>query len=392
MAPVLRAFLLLVGAGHSHLHLLAHAERLTAAGYQVTLVAPGDFRYSGVASASAAGDLSPQRGQISVTQLARAHGVDHVVGRLTDLDLARHRARTDFGAALRWDVLSLNLGSVASSSGIQEIDPGVVRIKPLQDLAFLPSRVEAAIERAQRECRSAEVTIVGGGASGIELAGHLSARGGLRVRLIEAGPTLLPQGPESARRQLQAVLNRRGVIVTTNSPVCRMASDAVHVSDGRVLFHDVAVLATGLAADPLVAELGLTAGRAGAGAGSGSGSGSGAGSGAGAGADGIPVSATLQYLGASDVYAVGDCAHFTPSPLAKIGVHGVRQGPVLLDSLIRRAAGAPLPSFVPSPHPLQILDLGGGVGLAWRGQRWWCGRSARIAKRWIDRRWLATYR
>ncbi len=377
MAPVSRASLVLVGAGHSHLHLLAHAERLTAAGYQVTLVAPGDFRYSGVASASATGALNPQFGQISVTRLAQAHGVDHVLGRLTGLSLEQQRAHTESGAILGWDVLSLNLGSVASSRGIQEIDPGVVRIKPLQDLAVLPARVDTAIERAQRQRRPAEVAIVGGGASGIELAGHLSARPGLQVRLIEGGPTLLHQAPESARRHLQALLTRRGVIVTTGSPVCRMAGNAVHFSDGRVLSHDVGVLATGLAADPLVENLGLAAG---------------AGAGAGAGADGIPVAATLQYLGAGTVYAVGDCAHFTPSPLAKIGVHGVRQGPVLLDSLIRRAAGAPLPSFVPSPHPLQILDLGRGVGLAWRGQRWWCGRSARLAKRWIDRRWLATYR
>ena len=37
------------------------------------------------------------------------------------------------------------------------------------------------------------------------------------------------------------------------------------------------------------------------------------------------------------------------------------------------------------------VDLGGGIALAARGQRWWCGRMSLMAKRWIDRRWLGTY-
>jgi NADH dehydrogenase FAD-containing subunit len=109
-------------------------------------------------------------------------------------------------------------------------------------------------------------------------------------------------------------------------------------------------------------------------------------------ARGVPVTATLQHPDHADVHAVGDCARFLPQPLPRIGVHGVRQGPVLLASLLARARGAELPSYEPQREALAVLDLGDGVGLAVRGRWWWQGRAALLLKRWIDRRWLRQYR
>ncbi|MGB5952067.1 MAG: FAD-dependent oxidoreductase [Ornithinimicrobium sp.] len=386
-----RTSLLLDGAGHAHLYVIAHAHRLAAAGYGLTLLAPADFRYSGMASASAVGALSLDAGRIDIVHLARTHDVHHIDGRLVELDVRAHQATTDTGARLSWDVVSFNIGSVSATGGIEDIEPGVLQVKPLADLATLSARLRQAHIDADQQGRRAAVTIVGGGSSGAELAGQLSARGAVTVRLVEAGPHLVSSVPSSARAYLRRLLSRRGVSIHTDSPVHRLAADHVLLSDGQTWTHDLAVLSTGLRADPLVSQLGLTDTDT-------DGSPTRAGVASPADSwltdetpDGIPVSATLQYLGASNVYAAGDCAHFTPSPLPKIGVHGVRQGPVLLDSLIRRAAGAALPTYDPPPHPLQILDLGGGVALAAHGRRWWCGRTSLAAKRWIDKRWLTTY-
>ena len=104
--------------------------------------------------------------------------------------------------------------------------------------------------------------------------------------------------------------------------------------------------------------------------------------------DGFPVRATLQHRDHDDVYAAGDCADFLPATLPRIGVHGVRQGPVLLAALEARASGAPAPVYRPQRRALSILDLGGGTALAVRGRWWWLGRSSLVLKRRIDRRWL----
>ncbi|MGI8946936.1 MAG: NAD(P)/FAD-dependent oxidoreductase [Ornithinimicrobium sp.] len=365
--------LLLVGAGHAHLHLVVRARELVDAGYAVQLLAPPTFSYSGVASACATGALPADAGTVDVAALAAGHPVTHHIGELAQLDLPGRRARTSDGAWLHWDVLSLNIGSVASAESL-EVDPEVLRIKPLESLGDL--RLRVADRRHQMgdhtgdvdaEVAAARVTLVGGGPSGLELAGNLSAQGRTRVTILEAGATLDPQLPARARRRARRMLRSRGVRVHTGTRVVRLGQRDVTLADDRTLAHDVAVLATGLVSPPLGQRIGL------------------------GGPDGIPVRATLQHRDHDDVYAVGDCADFLPRPLARIGVHGVRQGPVLLGSLLARAAGEALPEYVPQRHALQILDLGGGLGLAVRGRWWWQGRLALHLKRWIDRRWLRTY-
>lgn len=373
--------LLLVGAGHAHLHLLIRARELTEAGYAVSLLAPATFTYSGVASAVATGALPADTGTLDVAALVARQPVSQHVGELAQLDLPGRRARTSTGEWLRWDVLSLNIGSVATDEGIQ-VHPDVVAIKPLESLGELRQRVAAAQRKrsslarhsphtpsTSRDVEPAQVTVVGGGPSGLELAGNLAAQQRIRVTILEAAASIDPQLSQRARRRVLRLLGSRGVRVRTGTPVARIDPGEVTLADGRILAHDVAVLATGLVSPPLVQRLGPDGGR-----------------------DGIPVRSTLQHRDHDDVYAVGDCADFLARPLDRIGVYGVRQGPVLLRSLIARSTGEALPEFVPQRHALQILDLGGGVGLAVRGRWWWQGRLALRLKRRIDRRWLRGYR
>ena len=355
------ADLLLVGGGHTHLHVVTRAAELRAAGYRVRLLAPATFTYSGVASATAAGSMPAAVGTVDVSALTRAHGVEHVEATLVGLDLETRRATTSTGAVLPYDVLSLNLGSVVAPHEM-DIDPVVVRVKPLADLVALDGRLRSV--PGQR----AVVTVVGGGATGLEMAAHLSRRDDVAlVRIVESGPRLGPDLPAGARRRLLRLLAERGVELHVGRCVAAIEATRLRCEDGSVLEHDVALLATGLVAPPLVAGLGL-------------------------GSDaGVPVRATLQHRERDEVYAVGDCAQFLPSPLPRVGVHGVRQAPVLVDSLLARRAGTQLPVYEPQRHALAVLDLGGGVALAVRGRWWFYGVPALRLKRWLDRRWLRRY-
>ncbi len=350
--------LLLVGAGHAHLHVVRQAADLVAAGYRVHLLAPRYFYYSGVASAVAAGVVAVEDGRIDVAALAHRSGVTFHEGVLAALDLDQHLASTADGAELTYDVLSLNIGSVVSPPGMT-VESGVLRVKPLSSLSGLGDLLDAG---------GRSVTVVGAGATGLELAAHLALRPGVsRLQLLEAGPRLGADLPAGARRGLVRLLARRDVEIRTGCAVANLGVASVTCASGVELSHDVAVLATGLAAPPLVAELGLGDGS------------------------GIPVRASLQHVEHDDIYAAGDCAHFLPQPLPRIGVHGVRQGPVLHRSLLARAVGDPLPSYVPQRRVLAILDLGGGTALATWGVLWWRGRAALWLKRRIDRRWLRRF-
>lgn len=353
--------LLLVGAGHAHLYVVKHAGDLVADGYRVHLLAPRFFDYSGVASGTAAGALATEAGRIDVRSLAGACGVEFHEGTLRSLDLEARIAVTSEGDQLSYDVLSLNIGSVVAPVGMH-VDPAVVRVKPLSGLADLDARLRASGQPG------ATVTVVGGGASGLELAAHLSVRSDVvQVRLVESRAAIGADLPVGARKRIGRLLAARGVAVHTGCTVRDLGERQLVCDDGTAVTHDVALLATGLTAPPLLAELGLGDER------------------------GVPVRATLQHVDRDDIYAVGDCARFLPAPLPRVGVHGVRQGPVLQHSLLARVRGEELPVYEPQRRFLSILDLGDGVGLAVWGRWWWYGARALRLKRYIDRRWLRTY-
>lgn len=362
--------LLLVGAGHAHLHLLRRAQDLVNAGYVVHLLAPAHFRYSGVATATATGVLPISTGEVDVAALTAKGPVRHHVGKLAELDLESRRARCDDGEWLDYDVISFNIGSVAATHDIQ-VSKDVLTVKPLEALTSLDARVVDALDALAQSQRRAQVTIVGGGSSALELAGNLACRDGVVVNMVEASKTISPLLSQSARRRVLRLLTSRGVRVHTDLAVTSVDAERVMLSDGRVLAHDVAILATGLVAAPLIEALGLAfEGEPGA---------------------GIPVRASLQHPDHDEVYAAGDCSHFLPGPLLRIGVYGVRQGPVLLAGFVARAKGERTPEFRPQRQVLQILDLGDGYGLATRGRWWWMGRMPLRLKRVIDRRWLSNY-
>ena len=352
--------MLLVGAGHAHLYVLNNATALQAAGYRVHLLSPRYFYYSGVASATAAGEMATEVGRIDVAALAERSGVTFHEDTLASLELADRVATTSLGERIDYDVFSLNIGSVVAPPEMT-VEAGVLRVKPLGDLASLGDRLDA-------ESTGTTITVVGGGATGLELAAHLAVRRGVAgVHLLEAGMVLGPELPPGARRRMLRLLEKRGVVVRRGCAVAHLGTGHVNCADGMTLAHDAAVLATGLAAPPVVGELGLGDGR------------------------GVAVRATLQHVDHDEIYAVGDCAHFLPEPLPRIGVHGVKQGPVLVASLLARLGAEPLPTYQPQRRALAILDLGDGTALATWGPLWWLGPAALRLKRRIDRKWLERY-
>jgi NADH dehydrogenase FAD-containing subunit len=352
----------LVGAGHAHLHVIDRVEVLRAAGAEVTLVAPATFDYSGMAAANATGALPADAGRVDVAGLARRRGVPHVIGRASTVEAGRRLVHIEGGGRLTYTALSLNVGSV-TGGGMLEIGDGVVVTKPLADLGCLRERLRVLAR--WRRCR---VAVVGAGASGLELAGNIAARLGASAEIGLFDPAAgrgagLPRG---AAARAVGILAARGVRPRAER-VHRAAGDHVVTRRGAERM-DLVVVATGLAAPPLVVDSGLGDER------------------------GVQTGADLRHVSHRDVFAVGDCAHFLPRPLPPLGVYGVRAAPVLLAGLQALHQGSHPPVFEPQRHALRILDLGAGRALATRGRWWYEGPGALALKRRIDRRWLARYR
>jgi NADH dehydrogenase FAD-containing subunit len=359
-----RGHVVLVGAGHAHLEVLRRADDLRAAGVQLSVIAPGTFRYSGLASPVAAGLVAESEGTIDVGALAARHGVAHHDGLVDAIDLPGCRVRADDGSWYPYTAVSFNLGSV-SRTGPPAVVGEVTVTKPLTGLARLRTRL-AELAGAHRPPR---VAVVGGGASGVELAATIAVRLGRQaeVSLYGRGSRLLVGAPGRAAHLAATALGERGVRLHLGVPVDVVGPDHVEV-DGRRRAVDLTVLATGLVAPPVLAELGLGDAR------------------------GVPTLATLQHPDHPEVFAVGDGAHFLPRPLPNLGVYGVRAAPVLVAGLRAFHTAGRQPVFRPQQRSLQVLELGAGEALGIRDPLAWRGRSALRLKRRIDRRWLERYR
>lgn len=351
----------LVGAGHAHLHIVRHAAVLRAAGVDPILVAPPLFHYSGLATGVLSGALSGGQAQIDIAALASHFGVQHFAAEATAIDRPGRCLRLTDSQDLTFDAVSLNVGSVTPDPGGLGRGLDVWPTKPLTGLIDLRARVESHI---RERGASPAIVVAGGGLSGFEIAAALAGlaeRKGAypRIHLVMKSPATW--APRQAITRLSAALRRRGVVLLSDEVVERGVATC-ELSGGRRLPCDMLVLAAGLSAAPIVASLGLPL------------SGDGR----------LRLGPTLQSLSDPAIFAAGDCSAVEGFPRPAAGVFGVRAAPVLLHNLAALGSGEPLRRYVPQRRWLSIMDLGDGTGLAMRGQLWWMGRSALALKRRID--------
>jgi NADH dehydrogenase len=212
---------------------------------------------------------------------------------------------------IRYDMLVLAMGSVSNDFGV----PGVK-----EHCLYLDSRNQAdrfrtkllnhclRVSRAMLTDPSADervkVAIVGGGATGVELAAELyNAAAGLKhyglevfdetrleVSLLEAGPRILPALPErlsdSARSELEAL----GVEVREGVQVVEAKENALVTKDGEKVEADLMVWAAGVKGADFIGNLGLEVTAR----------------------NQVVVKPTLQTITDQDIFALGDCCAFTP--------------------------------------------------------------------------------
>ena len=336
----------------------------------MTVIAPEVFWYSGLASGVVAGDYPPELDRIDVESLASRAGVTYLRTTAAGIDAESKTVTTTAGQTVSYDACSLNVGSTSDPSRLPGEHPHLYRVKPVRLLFDLCQQLDERIAGSERP----NLVIIGAGVTGTELAccfHHRLTRGTGRgaVALIGRGG-IAPELPARGRQALRRHLDRQG-IAFYQSGVDRLDTDGVHLADGTHLPADAVTLATGPRAPAFLAASGLECSAD----------------------DGaVIVDQHLQVANAPGIFAAGDCLHFAPRPLPKIGVFAVREAPILVHNLLAFLAGDPLRAFHPQEGFLSILNLGNRRALAYRGERVWLGRLAWWLKDRIDRRWLEMYR
>ncbi|MBP7599466.1 NAD(P)/FAD-dependent oxidoreductase [Pseudoxanthomonas mexicana] len=212
------------------------------------------------------------------------------------------------GTTIAYDALLLATGATHAYFGHDEWARHAPGLKTLDDALQLRRHLLLAFERAEAETdpgkRAAWLSfaIVGGGPTGVELAGTLAeiARHTLknefrridpsqaRVRLVEAGPRVLASFPDTLSEKARRQLERLGVEVVTGTPVSDITDEGYRLGETFIPAKTV-VWAAGVAASPLARTLGVSLDRAGR----------------------VPVQPDLSVAGHPDIFVAGDLAAVT---------------------------------------------------------------------------------
>ena len=212
------------------------------------------------------------------------------------------------GTTIAYDALLLATGATHAYFGHDEWARHAPGLKTLDDALQLRRHLLLAFERAEAETdpgkRAAWLSfaIVGGGPTGVELAGTLTeiARHTLknefrridpsqaRVRLVEAGPRVLASFPDTLSEKARRQLERLGVEVVTGTPVSDITDEGYRLGETFIPAKTV-VWAAGVAASPLARTLGVSLDRAGR----------------------VPVKPDLSVAGHPDIFVAGDLAAVT---------------------------------------------------------------------------------
>jgi pyridine nucleotide-disulfide oxidoreductase family protein len=347
--------LVLVGAGHAHVEVLRRlAERpLRDAAVTVVTRVPS-AAYSGMLPGVVAGHYPPDAHLMPVAPLAARAGVACLQAEAVGLDPDRRELRLAGGAAVAYDLLSLDIGSAPDTSGAPPGAP-VLPVKPLE--TFLP-----ALEAAEAAWTGgARVAVVGGGVGGTEIAlalRHRYARRGraVAVILIEKGPVIVPDLPPAARRRLERACAEHGVAIRTGTTGAQGC--------------DLALWTTGASAPRWLGDTGLALDSRGF----------------------VRVDRFLRSVSHEDVFAAGDVAALEGSPRPKAGVFPVRQGPVLAENLRRRLERRPLRAYRPQRSWLVLAATGPQHAVGTRNGLTVAGRWVWLLKDRIDRGFVARYR
>ena len=383
------ARVVLVGLGHAHLHVASRAAEFRAAGHDLTLIDPGTFWYSSIASGLLGGRYERGDDVIEADAFAAGLGIGHVAERAVGLDRTARTVGIEGGGSVPYDLVSFNVGSVVRPPF--PVDPAAATWSAKPIAKFLDLR--AALVDAFAMGREPHVVTVGGNYSGCELTCNVAALarahgGRARITLLCDGDRLLAAEPAGARRAMGRVLEDYGVDVRLGANAKEVRTDGdrdgstrgdalnggspgiVAVEGAKDVPFDHAILATGLSASPLMGDLGLSTDPA----------------------RGLHVTRSLHSPADPRVFAAGDCADVAGRPLPRVGVFGVRAAPVLARNLLAAAAGEPLRRYRPQRVWFASQNLGDGTGLATWGPLWWRGRTALAIKDRIDRRFMNYYR
>jgi NADH dehydrogenase len=282
------------------------------------------------------------------TILRKQANVEVLMDEVTEIDVPQSTVTLASGNRIAWDYLVLATGSTHSYFAHPEWAPLAPGLKTIEDAIEIRRRVLLAFELAERQMVEhgwhppLNFVVIGGGPTGVELAGAISDIAQLYMRrdfrhidptkshvlLLDGSPRLLASYPEDLSAKAEATLKRLGVEVQTKCQVTGVGPGWVE-ADGKRIESVVTLWAAGVQASPLgkmlAASPGVQLDKKGS----------------------VIVDQHLNPAGLADVFVLGDLAHFEQDGKQVPGVAqpAMQMGDHVSKMIAADLKGKPRPAF-----------------------------------------------
>jgi NADH dehydrogenase len=346
-----RPVVVVVGAGFGGLNVV---KALVRAAVDIVVIDRGNHHlFQPLLYQVATAALSPSDIAVPIRAIFAAHrNVEVLMGEVVGINRTARTVLVRDMPAIRFDTLVLATGAASSWFGHDDWSRHSTALKTLANAENLRQRLLGAFERAETRTDPAEIArlltfaVVGGGSSGVELAGAIAelarrtlARdfrriqpGMARVVLYEAAPNLLAGYPDRLVHYARSRLERLGVEVRTGTEVEQVDEHGI-VSAGERLATASVFWCAGVAASPAANWIGAEPGKHGT----------------------VKVAPDCSVPGEPDIFAIGDTAGFAGADGKELpGVASVakQQGRYVARVIAARITRAA------SPPPFRYRDLG----------------------------------
>jgi NADH dehydrogenase len=328
---------IVIGAGFGGLSTL---RTLMHGRFRVTLVDHNIYStFQPLLYQVATAGLNPGDVAYPVRSFTRKYGARFRRGQLVGIDTGNRTVHLADGGQLSYDYLVIGTGVSAAHFGIEGAAKYTLGLYTRRDAITLRDHLMAGLERLSisAEQRDVSVTVAGGGATGVEIAGTLAELRNIalpvafpevdparvHIRLVEMGPYLIPPFDARLRDYAYRQLVARGVDVRLGTTIREVTPDSVIVADGQTIQSDITVWAAGVAAPEGVARWGLPQGKGGR----------------------IAVQPDLRVTGQDRIFAIGDIALVEHEPVPQLAQPALQAGRHAAAQIRQLAAGQPTATF-----------------------------------------------
>lgn len=327
--------IILAGGGHGHINILKNLIKNPIVDCEISLITDNKRQYySGMLAGFIEGIYTEEEISFDVPDLCKRAGVKYIEEKITKIDKKNQELITEYGK-YPYDLLSINLGSI--SKLLFSVNSSLVSlVKPIGNVV----RDKAIIDKIVKEKQGANITFIGGGASGVELAlSFRAAYPSAGITIITANE-ILENFNDSARKKFLKIFKEKNIEVFSHERVSEIIDNTI-ITDKAVHDFDYAFITSGFRGIDVDFDGFMT--------------------------DDKNYLYVEDDLSASNnVLAMGDSASIKIYPtMPKAGVFAIREAPILYNNLLAMINGEDkLKTYKPQLKYLQIINCGNKKALS----------------------------